>query len=215
MTLTRGRILPAGGAERVSLPARGEPVARGRVLRREVFDAQERAREIVRAAEEKADAIVHESERAAAAVRLRAEAEGRADAAARLAAHALALASLEARLTERQLDRVVELARLLAERLVGEALGLDPELVVGRARELLASARGARQAVIVAHPEDATVLERSLPLLGLELDLVRVTRDPRRSRGSLRVETEIGVLDGDLAPQLERLALKLRERLGP
>jgi flagellar biosynthesis/type III secretory pathway protein FliH len=122
---------------------------------------------------------------------------------------------LEARSVERQLDRVVELARLLAERLVGDALRLDPALVVGRARELLRAARGARGAVIVAHPEDAAVLERLLPGIGVAMDTIKVTPDPNRTRGSLRIETDIGVLDGDLAPQLERLALKLREGLGP
>jgi flagellar biosynthesis/type III secretory pathway protein FliH len=191
----------------------GEP--RGRVLRRELLAAEERGQELVAAAERRAAAITERAERVAASVRLGAEAEGRADAVAGVAARALALADLEAKSAERQLDRVVELARLLAERLLGEALRLDPELVVGRARELLAAARGAHGAVIVAHPEDAAVLERSLPGVGLAMDAIQITPDPTRSRGSLRVETDIGVLDGDIGPQLERLALKIRESLGP
>jgi flagellar biosynthesis/type III secretory pathway protein FliH len=187
----------------------------GRVLRREVLAAEERARQLVEAAEQRADAIRRAAESAVASVRLGAEAEGRADAVAGVAARALALADLEARSVERQLDRVVDLARLLAERLVTDALELDPELVVARARALLAVARGARVAVIVAHPDDAAVLERSLPWVGVTTGAVTVKADPSRGRGSLRIETEAGVLDGDLAPQLERLALKLRESLGP
>ena len=217
MTLGRGRVLGRAAAEAspVGWAAGSGVEPRGRVLRREVLAAEERGRELVAAAERRAAAITERAERAAASVRLGAETEGRADAVAGVAARALALADLESRSAERQLDRVVELARLLAERLLGEALRLDPELVVGRARELLRAARGAHGAVIVAHPVDAAVLERSLPGVGLELGTIKIVPDPNRSRGSLRVETDIGVLDGDLGPQLERLALKLRESLGP
>jgi hypothetical protein len=41
-----------------------------------------------------------------------------------------------------------------------------------------------------------------------------VLADPERPRNSLRLDTDIGVLDADLAPQLDRLLPKLRESLG-
>ena len=81
------------------------------------------------------------------------------------------------------------------------------------ARQALAEARGARRITLVAHPEDAKLLEISLPVLGVDQATVLVRSDPTRSRGNLRLETEIGVLDAELAPQLERLSLKLRETL--
>jgi flagellar biosynthesis/type III secretory pathway protein FliH len=81
------------------------------------------------------------------------------------------------------------------------------------ARQALAEARGARRLSIVAHPEDAALLSQSLASLGVAVDTVRVVSDAARQRGSLRIETDIGVLDADLAPQLDRLALKLRETL--
>jgi hypothetical protein len=40
-----------------------------------------------------------------------------------------------------------------------------------------------------------------------------VVIEPARRRGNLRIQTEIGVLDGDIAPQLDRLARKLRESM--
>ena len=43
--------------------------------------------------------------------------------------------------------------------------------------------------------------------------LMMTAVDSARARGSLRIETDIGVLDADLAPQLDRLALRLRETL--
>jgi len=184
------------------------------VMGRDVLAAADQAAAIVARAEEQARKLISAAEAQAAELRLRAEAEGRADAAATLAARALALSAREAASTERELDRLVEVARILAERLLGEALSLAPERIVALARQALAEARGARRVTIVAHPEDAARLERSLVELGLPPDLTRVVSDPRRPLHNLRLETDIGTLDAELAPQLERLALKLRETLG-
>jgi flagellar biosynthesis/type III secretory pathway protein FliH len=43
--------------------------------------------------------------------------------------------------------------------------------------------------------------------------VAQISPDPARPRGSLRFETEIGTLDADVAPQLDRLAERLREAL--
>jgi len=216
MKLGIGRVLKAealSGAVTVSLEIDEKTLPRGQVVRREVLDAAERARRLVGAAEERAAHIVADAEHAAAELRLLAEAEGRADAAAKVAARALALRHHEARSDERELNRSVDLARLLAERLLGESLRVAPEQVVALARQALGEARGARRITLVAHPEDARILEHSLPALGLDPSTAQVRADASRARGNLRVETEIGVLDAELAPQLERLSLKLRESL--
>jgi flagellar biosynthesis/type III secretory pathway protein FliH len=216
MKLGQGRIVKAetlaGGAP-VALPVEQKTLPRGHLVHRVELEAAERAQALIAAAEARAARLVGEAERAAAELRLLAETEARADAAAKIAAHALALRQHEARADERALDRNVELARLLAERLLGESLRVAPEQVVSLAREALAQARGARRITLVAHPEDATLLESSLPGLGLDPAVARVRPDPARTRGNLRIETEIGVLDAELAPQLDRLSLKLRESL--
>jgi flagellar biosynthesis/type III secretory pathway protein FliH len=216
MKLGTGRVRKAealAGAVTVSLEIDEKTLPRGQVVRREVLAAAERAQRLVGAAEERAAHIVADAERAAAELRLLAEAEGRADAAAKVAARALALRHHEARSDERELNRSVDLARLLAERLLGESLRVAPEQVVALARQALGEARGARRITIVAHPEDARILEHSLPALGLDPSTSQVRADASRARGDLRIETEIGVLDAELAPQLERLSLKLRESL--
>jgi flagellar biosynthesis/type III secretory pathway protein FliH len=146
-------------------------------------------------------------------VRIQAEAQGRADGVAAVAAQALALASLEARADERSLERVVALARMLAERLLGEELRLAPERVVALARQALGEARGARRVRLVAHPDDVALLERSLPELGIEPDVITLAADPARARAELRLETEIGVLDAELGPQLDRLTERLKRSL--
>ena len=102
---------------------------------------------------------------------------------------------------------------MLSERLLGQALALDPELVTGLARQALSEARGARRVRIFAHPEDAAILRRDASTLGLAESAVSITEDANRARGQLRLETDIGVLDAELAPQLDRLAKRLRETL--
>lgn len=220
MKLGFGRVVPASEADERTTEPRvpaARPIAtrlpRGRIAPAEVVNAAETARRLVERAERSAAEIVRSAEREAADLRLRALAEARAEAAARVAAHAVALSSREGQALERDLDRVVEVARVLAERLLGEALALDPSRVVALARRAVEEARGARRITIIAHPEDAALIEKTLHSLNAG-GAANVLADPARPRGSLRLDTDLGVLDADLAPQLDRLLPKLRESLG-
>jgi flagellar biosynthesis/type III secretory pathway protein FliH len=219
VTLTPARIVREGATTHAvtlsvpgqrNAPAAGLPVAA--VVPKAVVDASDRAREIVERAESKAREIVERAESDAARLRERTLAEARADAVAELAAHTLKLRALEAAHDERGSERLIGLARLLAERLLGEALRLDPSHVVGLAQNALVEARGARRIVIIAHPDDARELEAALARAELER-VAQIVPNPERGRGSLRFETEIGVLDAGLAPQLDRLVTALRATL--
>jgi flagellar assembly protein FliH/type III secretion protein L len=211
VTLTLARLVrgeSADAAVPVSVPKRSDTQPAS-IVPSAVVDAHERARAITQEAEARARQIVSSAE--AECERLKAEARrtGRELALAELSAQALALARAEAALDERALARSTELSRLLAERLLGEALQLEPTRVVSLARAALAEARGARSVTIVAHPDDLPALERALH----EGELERVTRlvpNAERDRGSLRLETEIGVLDAELSVQLDRLVAALR-----
>ena len=209
--MTREQAQGAQPVRHLALVERGLPF--GRVVPKAVVDASAEATRILAKARVEAQALLAAAERSSADLKLRAEAEARAEASAKVAAHALALATHEAKADERSLERTVSLARLLAERLLGASLTVAPEQVVTLAQQALSEARGARRLTIVAHPEDAQLLSQSLPSLGVALETVRVASDSTRTRGSLRIETDIGVLDADLAPQLDRLALRLRETL--
>lgn len=213
MTLRSGRVLRSADIEGKAVPiafAETAPVPRGRRVPREIVQAAEQARRILADAEERARMLTEAAARQAGDIRLRAEAEGRADGVASVAAKAMLLAAHEARADERALDRSVELARLLAERLLGEALALDPTRIVALARRSLGDARGARRVRIVAHPEDLPALEAERTALGAGLEALELVGDAERRRGDLRLETEIGVLDAALAPQLDRLSKRLR-----
>jgi flagellar biosynthesis/type III secretory pathway protein FliH len=182
----------------------------GRVVAREVLAAEEHARQILARAAAEADAIVTRAEARAEGLGAELLASAQREAASAVAARELALAAREENALERDLDRVVALARVLAERLLGETLALEPDRVVALARQALAEARGARRITLAAHPDDVPLLENAVKnqLFAVPLSVVS---DGTRRRGSLRLDTELGVLDAELAPELDRLAEKLRE----
>lgn len=214
---TANPVLPAGSESRsdaaVDSDATTPRVRLARRLPAQQFEAHERARAIVARAEERAAAIVREAERAAAQARLDAEARGRADAAAALAAQAIALRARENSSADHQLDQLMALARVLAERILGDELRLDPDRIADLARQALTEARGARQILIEAHPDDVPSLEAALRTLAPHAETVRIVPVATRAPSSLKIVTDVGVLDADLSPQLERLAQKLRETL--
>lgn len=214
--LARGRVLKLDvSANDVTLvPVSGSAeIPTARLLPKAVVDAAENAALIVSQAEARAKTILEEAEASAQETRAKAAEDGRAEGAAALASAWLRLRAEEAARDERELEGTLSLARMIAERLLGETLALDPSRVLGIARQALAQARLARRITIFAHPEDAALLAREKAALGLEPAVVELHADATLSRGSLRLETDLGILDADLAPQLDRLIAALRDGL--
>lgn len=212
MSLGHGRVVPGQErAVRVSVPGvpKREP---GRVIGAPVVAAEGRAREIIQDAEARATELVHEARAEIATLRERALDEARAEAAASVAEQVLRLQAREAELDARSLDRSIDLATLLAERLLGESLSLDPSRIAALARRALDEARGARRIVLWAHPDDREALAQALESGDLDR-VAEIQVSPDRPRGSLRLETDLGSLDADLGPQLSRLAERLRQTL--
>lgn len=205
MTLERARIIKGAFDAEITRPA---PIAHdaslyGRRIPREVVDARAEAARIVEDAKKKAAEIL-------SAVRDEAAREAREAETARLAAAFLALKREAEQRAERDLDRAVELATLLAERLVGEGLRLEPARIAEMAASVLEEARGARRVRIDASPDDVEPLRQALSAVGHEAD---VHADGELSRGSLVVHTDLGSIDARLRPQLARLAAALREAM--
>lgn len=198
MTLARARIIkkafsdadvtrpvPSDVANVASMPM-------GRRVAREVMDAHA------------------EAERIRETAKREAANEAREEEAARLAASFLALRKADEERAERDLDRTVEVAKILAERLVGEGLKIEPERIAGLAANALAETRGARNVRIDANPEDVAPLREALAAVGHR---ATVNAEPSLPRGSLVVHTDLGTIDAQLRPQLDRLAKALREAM--
>ncbi len=188
-------------------------VRRGRILRQELAAAQAEASALVAKAEQRAAALIADAERAAAERRADAERDGREAGAAQFTAKVVQLSQLEAKSDERGLDRTLALARLLAERLLGGELEQRPERIVEVAKAALTELRAAQQIVIVCNPNDAPPLRDALEKLAVAEQCIDVRADETRAVGCLRLETELGVLDGELGPRLDRLVRELSEEL--
>jgi flagellar biosynthesis/type III secretory pathway protein FliH len=215
MTTPRGKILRGAvtsGAKTVILGGAGEP-PRGLVRPRAVAEAAEEARARIDRAEKEARAILENAERAAREVREKAREEGRREGAQELALAWIALRTEQSARDERDLDRTVELARAMAERIVGETIALEPAKIAVMARQALASASQARHIALRAHPADAEALQKDVSSLGLESAAIEIHADETRPRGSLLLETDLGILDADITIQLDRLARSLRDGL--
>ena len=212
--IARARILPAAEAGRAQpLLAPGAGLAARRRIAREEIEARLAAERIVGEAHDRADALLAEARTRAARVVATETQAARQEADAKLAANWLALRQAETSALARQGDRVIPLAVALAERLLGGALELEPARIVDLARVVINEARGARRAVVDAHPLDAEELRQRLTTNGLELQSIEIRTDSALARGELRLYTDVGTIDARLAPRFERLAAALRDAL--
>lgn len=217
---TRAHIIRAANASlavNVALPPTelraALPPPRPRVIARPLAEAQAEARALLDKAREEAQQILSRAEAAANDLILQQQARARADALCLVVGEALELRKRQAELSRNVLDRSVDFATILAERVLGEELALSPDRVRALARQVIEEAAGARHAIIVAHPRDASELRAGLGSLGSLLDSIGIEDDASLSRGHIRVETELGVIEADLRGQLERLSTQLRKLL--
>jgi len=212
--LKRDQVDPA---KTTSLPPSAPSVRNvGETQRRigkEAVEASLLAKRILSDARREAEALLAAACEEAKRMSVTAVLEAREQEVAKLAAGFLALADAEERRAERDLERAVALARVLAERLLGEALETDPSRVAALARQALLEARGARQVVIEASPLDVEALRSHVLDIGLAEGALDIKVDPSLSLGSLRIHTNLGSLDAQLTPQLDRLAKALRDAL--
>ena len=207
--IVRGDSSPPGPR----LLAAGLSHAQRRRIARDELVARIDADRILLQAREEASLLLAQarSQATAAAAAAGREAEERAE--TDLAARWLALRCREQQLPEGDSQRIISLAVALAERLLGASLELDPGRVVHLARAVVAEARGARRAVVDAHPLDAAALREHLMTAGLDVQSVEVRDDGALARGELRLHTDVGTIDARLAPRFERLAAALRDAL--
>jgi flagellar biosynthesis/type III secretory pathway protein FliH len=206
-------VLPHGGQRRDVVPSPtsandAEPLTR-RALPLELSAAQE-AERIVADARVRAKAIAAEAESRSESALEDAKHEGRE-------ADATALEGVWRRLRAAEVEAPKTLAahewavrRELAERLLTEAIASQPPLLVDFAQEALASVTRARRAILYVNPLDAELLRQHLGDLGLDHATIHVQADSARPGCGLRSETDLGVLEADAAPQLDRLVAGLR-----
>jgi len=184
-----------------------------RRIAREELEARLAAERIVEEARAEAQRLLEHARSEAAGAAAAAARSAREEAHATLCARWLALRQAEQRRPEQEGDRIIALAVVLAERLLAASLELEPARIADLARAVIAEARGARRAVIDAHPLDAEPLRAQLSVTALDIQSIEVRQDAALARGELRLHTDVGIIDARLAPRFDRLAAALRSAL--
>ena len=179
----------------------------------------------------RADEILRQARNEAAKIRAQAETEGHergyaagveqgraALAQTRAALEEAAAAVLSAReaFVDQAEERSVELALLHAEKIVGVALDLRPELVVDAVRGTLRRAAERDHVVIEVNPTDLELVRREAGEVAAQLGGVRqleVVAEQRVPAGGCVVRTAEGEIDARVETQLERATELLREAL--
>ena len=214
MSRPRARVLHEDEAvSGLPLTAPGPSLQQRRRVAREELEGRLEAERIVQEAQGRAEALLARArEDATRAVELAARAANE-EGEARLAARWVALRAAEGDRLDRDAERIVAVAKILTERVLGAALELTPARIADLARGVLAEARGARRATVEAHPADAEVLRSHLSWAGLDLGMVEVRQNETLARGELLFQTDVGTIDAKLTPRLDRLAEALRDVL--
>ena len=189
-------------------PVLPPPPRRASVLNAEEFDAHKRARLIVVEAEKRAEEIKAEALRFRDEVFVKAREEAKADVQA-WAAEELARAKMQAGqlLANAQTD-ALELALKMAAKIIGRDLERDPALVADISATALESARSAKAMILRVHPDDGKLLREKRPrlmeLIGRAVDL-SIRDDADIEPGGCVIQTEFGVIDGQIRTQFEML----------
>lgn len=212
MALVPARIIKAEDATKRSFSVQHATPVGAKLVRRELLQAQAAAAEIVASAEKQAAASLQAATEAARGVEAEAKRRGYEEGLAEAARRAIHLVDEQQRDASRSVSRIVQLARLLAERLIGRSLQIDEATVRDMAMTLLGEVRGARRVQLTAHPEDARVIQGALDTRALAADVL-VDADSGLARGDFRLVTDIGTLEGSLGSRVAVLAKKLEEGL--
>jgi flagellar biosynthesis/type III secretory pathway protein FliH len=179
----------------------------GHVVPAAVLTAEAEAAQVRARAEEDATALRAETERAGFEA-------GKQAGLAQVSALLLAARAQAERDLASAKDAAIVLARRMAERIVGRAVELSPELMGEIVAEALVASRARKGTVVLrAHPDDLAVVERERPhwLAGVAAGLdVRVVADPAVGRHGCVVDTAVGRVDARLDAQLDALERALR-----
>lgn len=181
---------------------------RAGVVNAEEYEARNVAKQIIAEAHKKAEEIKEEARLGKEQVFARARDEAIAEVKAQ-ATEELARAKLQAgQVLAASEHDIVDLSLKIAAKIIGLDLERDPALVLEVAANVIQSIRAAKAMVLRVHPEDGKILRAKKPnlleLVGRSID-VGIRDDADVERGGCMVQTEFGVIDGQIRTQFEML----------
>lgn len=184
-----------------------------KVLPHGVFEAKEKAHEIVDAARAEARTIAEEAARQAEALRETARREGAEEGLARWNQAVVEAGEARDRLLRDSERELARLAVRVAEKIIGERLRAEPDTIVSIVAQALKSVRLERSLTIQVNPkhveEVRARLERLHAVVGASRE-IQIVANAAVAPGGCVVESELGSIDAQLETQLNCLEKALR-----
>jgi type III secretion protein L len=207
-----GKVIKSDGVDSASLnenkPLLPPPPRRAGVLNAEEYEAHTVAKQIVLDAQKKAEEIKAEALRFKEEVFAKAREEAKAEVQA-WAAEELARAKMQAgQLLAQSEQAALDLALKISARIIGRDLERDPEVLAEICATATEAARSAKAMVLRVHPDDGKLLREKRPrlmeLIGRAVDL-SIRDDADVQPGGCVIQTEFGIIDGQIRTQFEML----------
>jgi len=180
----------------------------GKIIKKELFEASQEARNIVEAARQEAERIVARAEQERAAAVESGLQIGYEEGLKRW--NQILAGAWQARenLKTEWEQSLLHLAVRVAEKIVGEQLRLHPDTIVPIVREALKSVGQERQLTLLIHPDHREMVQANLDRLQALVGSSRqihLVANPDIAPGGCVVESELGVIDAKLETQLKCL----------
>lgn len=178
-----------------------------KVIEREVLLAHAEARTIVDQARTRARVLVEEAESEAEALRTKARAEGFAQGLGEWQSRILEVGDAVRARVDASRAELVQLAVRIAEKVLRRRIEEDPSALFPMLEEALATLRSYQsgQVRVRVHPTDREPIERRRERAAVadpRWRSLEIVADERLARGALRVETDFGTIEADVATQL-------------
>ena len=131
---------------------------------------------------------------------------------ARLAASLGDLSSVRAGLRARAERDTVQLALLIARRILHRELAVDDNSLNAIARVAFERLAASESCTLTVHPRFAAAIAAGLP--ADKLSRIRIEPDPASAPGAMVFRTTDGIIDASVDSQLEEISRGLADRLG-
>lgn len=178
------------------------------------LEAESQAEELVRKAERESSIICREAEERGLQEGLKKGGEQVAAQVASLAEMLSGFVSLKKDLLAQYEEQILDLALVIARKIVHQELEQNPEVMVTIARETVREMPAKGPVILKVHPQDYDVLHDTLPALQAEfeqLDQVQLVACEGLERGSCILETSVGQVDAGLNTRLTEIRDALRD----
>ncbi|HET6266716.1 MAG TPA: type III secretion system stator protein SctL [Acidobacteriota bacterium] len=174
----------------------------------QVYDASQVAKDLVQKAEQQAEQILSKAMEERERIQGEARDQGYQEGLAQSTEWIVKAKDHYQRVAENSKNDLKILAVKIAEKIVGKALEMDPELINDIVSQAIRTLRQQKNVNIRCHEDDLGILKKNekefLELLG-KSGVITFTVDSKIQRGGCMIESEIGVVDARLETQLKTL----------